>query len=70
MFYRNYRAWAEEAGQSVLSKVAFGRALSGQLTKLRRTGAGAKRAYLGVALSEYGQEQHDTLMAEKGHRRA
>ena len=68
MLYRNYRAWAEEGGQSSLAKNSFGRALRGQLPKLRTTGVGAKRDYVGVALSEYGQDQFGTLMAEKGQR--
>jgi putative DNA primase/helicase len=65
-FYRAYRAWAEEAGQSVLAKNSFGRALRGQLPKLRTTGAGKNRDYVGVALSDSGQEQFDDLMDEKG----
>ena len=68
-FYRSYRAWAEEAGQQILAKNSFGRALRGQLPKLKTSGAGAKRDYTGVALSDYGQEQFETLMAEKGQRR-
>jgi putative DNA primase/helicase len=68
-FYHNYRAWAEEGGQRILAKNSFGRALRGQLPQLKTTGAGAKREYVGVALSEYGQEQYDTLMGEKGQRR-
>jgi putative DNA primase/helicase len=69
-FYRYYRAWADEGGQQILAKNSFGRALRGQLPKLRTTGVGAKREYVGVALSEYGQEQYDALMAEKGQRRS
>jgi putative DNA primase/helicase len=68
MFYRSYRAWAEEAGQQILAKNSFGRALRGQLPTLKTTGVGAKRDYVGVALNDYGQEQFDTLMAEKGQR--
>jgi putative DNA primase/helicase len=67
--YRSYRAWAEDAGQQLLAKNAFGRALRGQVPKLRTTGHGAKRAYIGVALSDHGQEQFDALMKEKGTRR-
>ena len=67
-FYRNYRAWAEEAGQPILAKNSFGRALRGQLPKLKTTGAGAKRDYVGVSLSEHGQEQFDALLADKGRR--
>lgn len=68
--YRAYRAWAEEAGQRVLARHTFGRALRGQLPKLTITGRhGAKRAYLGVKLSEDGEEQFDVVMAEKGRRR-
>jgi putative DNA primase/helicase len=63
--YRGYRAWAEEAGQSILARNSFGRALSGQLPELKKTGVGAKRDYIGVALSDYGQTQFDDLMAEK-----
>jgi phage/plasmid-associated DNA primase len=66
--YRSYRAWADEAGQQILAKNSFGRALRGQLPKLSITGNGAKRTYVGVALSEYGQNQFNDLMAEKGHR--
>ncbi len=69
MFYRNYRAWAEEAGQPILAKNSFGRALRGQMPKLKTTGAGAKRDYVGVALSDYGQDQFTALMEEKGQRR-
>jgi putative DNA primase/helicase len=68
-FYRNYRAWAEEAGQQILAKNSFGRALRGQLPKLTTTGVGAKRDYVGIALSEHGQAQFDTLMQEKGQGR-
>lgn len=67
--YRSYRAWAEEAGQQILPKNSFGRALRGQLPKLKTAGVGAKRDYVGVALSNYGQEQLETLMAEQGRRR-
>jgi hypothetical protein len=69
LFYRYYRAWADEGGQQILPKNSFGRALRGQLPKLKTTGVGAKREYVGVALTEYGQEQYDALMAEKGQRR-
>lgn len=68
-FYHAYRAWAEEAGHSCLAKNSFGRALRGQLPKLRTTGAGQNRDYVGVALSDSGQEQFDALIAEKGQRR-
>lgn len=67
--YRSYRTWAQEAGQQILAVNSFGRALRGQLPKLKTTGVGAKRDYVGVALSDYGQEQLDTLMAEQGRRR-
>jgi putative DNA primase/helicase len=67
-FYRAYRAWAEEAGHSILAKNSFGRALRGQLPKLWTTGAGTNRDYIGVALSDSGREQFDALMAEKGRR--
>jgi putative DNA primase/helicase len=68
VFYRGYRAWAEEAGQHVLAKNSFGRALRGLLPKLKTLDHGAKRKYVGVALSEYGEDQLDTLMQEKGRR--
>jgi putative DNA primase/helicase len=67
-FYRNYRAWADETGQPMMAKNSFGRALRGQLPKLKTTGAGAKRDYVGVALSSDGQDQFDALMQEKGQR--
>jgi putative DNA primase/helicase len=66
--YRAYRAWAEEAGHKIVANNSFGRALKGQLPKLRTTGAGAKREYIGVALSEQGTECFDTIMMEKGRR--
>ncbi len=68
-FYRAYRAWAEEAGLTMLAKNSFGRASRGLVPKLKTTGHGARRDYIGVALSEYGEEQFDSLMAERGRRR-
>jgi putative DNA primase/helicase len=67
--YRSYRAWADESGHRISPANSFGRALRGQLPKLRTTGAGAKRDYVGVALSETGQSQFDALMEEKEKRR-
>jgi putative DNA primase/helicase len=67
--YRNYRTWAEESGHRILPVNTFGRALRGQLPKLRTTGVGAKRDYIGVALSETGQEQFKALMEEKAQAR-
>jgi putative DNA primase/helicase len=67
--YRAYQVWAGEAGQKVLAKHTFGRALKGQLPKLTTTGFGAKRAYLGVHLSEDGLGQYEAAMEEKGRRR-
>jgi hypothetical protein len=66
--YRDYRAWAEEAGHRVPPKNSFGRALRGQLPALKTTGVGAKRDYVGVALGDYGQDQFAALMEEKGQR--
>ena len=59
---------AAEAGQPMLAKNSFGRALRGQLPKLKTTGVGAKRDYVGVSLSEHGQEQFEAPLAEKGGR--
>jgi putative DNA primase/helicase len=68
--YRAFRAWAEETGQRLLARQVFGAALHGQLPKLKTGGRhGVNRAYLGVALSEEGQEQFEAVMAEKGRRR-
>jgi putative DNA primase/helicase len=55
--YHVYRRWAEENGHGVLAKNSFGRALREQMPKLKTTGVGAKRQYVGVALSEDGEEQ-------------
>jgi putative DNA primase/helicase len=66
--YRAYRAWAEEAGHKIAANNSFGRALKGQLPKLTTTGAGARREYIGLALSEQGTESFDTLTMEKGRR--
>jgi putative DNA primase/helicase len=68
-FYRSYCLWAEDAGHQRLAKNSFGRALRSLLPKLKTTGVGAKRDYVGVALSEYGDDQFETLMSEKGQRR-
>jgi putative DNA primase/helicase len=68
-FYRNYQEWAKDTGQRVLANNAFGMALKAALPKLKTTGAGAKRTYVGVALSEEGQDQYDALMEERSARR-
>jgi putative DNA primase/helicase len=68
-FYGYYRAWADEAGHHTLAKNSFGRALRGLLPQLKTTGAGAKRDYVGVALSETGQAQFDALLEEKNQKR-
>ena len=67
-FYRSYRVWAEEAGQKALARNSFGRALRGQLPALTTTGVGAKREYVGVSLSESGEDQFEALLREKGVR--
>ena len=67
MIYPVYRAWAEENGHTPLEKNSFGRALRGQIPKLDTTGVGAKRTYVGVALSKYGEEQFRSFcLADKG----
>ena len=68
-FFHAYRVWAEETGQQyILPKNSFGRALHEQIAKLKTTGVGAKRDYVGVALSVYGQETVRRSLAEKGKR--
>jgi putative DNA primase/helicase len=67
--YQTYRAWAEDAGQKIMARAWFGRALRDQIPTLTTSEVGQRRIYVGVGLSEYGQKRFDALMDEKGRGR-
>jgi putative DNA primase/helicase len=57
--YGAWKAWCEQQGQSARSSIVFGRDLRACVAQLSITGVGAKRRYVGVGLSEYGQQRYD-----------
>jgi putative DNA primase/helicase len=67
--YRAYKTWAAEAGHRVLANNVFGVRLGAQLPMLTKKGVGAKRTYVGVALSERGHKELEELVSEMGEAR-
>jgi putative DNA primase/helicase len=67
--FRAYQAWADETGHKASPRHVFGKALRALIPTLNYSGRGAKREYIGITLSENGQEAWDELLAEKGRRR-
>jgi hypothetical protein len=66
--YRAYKAWADETGNKASPRHVFGKALRALVPKLRTSGSGARRAYVGIALSDQGHEAWDELLKESGRR--
>src|SRR5262249_50079177 len=58
ILYAAYRVWAEEAGKKPVPRHVFGKSLHAVVPALRITGSGAKRAYEGIALSDYGEDEY------------
>ena len=59
VFYAAYRVWCEEVGQKPLPRHVFGRGLHAVVPTVTTIGRGAKRAYVGVALSADGVAQYE-----------
>jgi putative DNA primase/helicase len=59
VLYGAWKAWCEQQGQSARSNIVFGRDLRACVAQLAISGDGARRRYVGVGLSEYGQQQYD-----------
>jgi putative DNA primase/helicase len=57
--YGAWKAWCEQQGQSARSAIVFGRDLRACVAQLSISGVGAKRRYIGVGLSDYGQQGYD-----------
>jgi putative DNA primase/helicase len=67
--HRAYKSWSEETGQKALAAHMFGKELRDFVPTLHTSGVGARRNYVGVALSAEGRELWDQLLVEKGGRR-
>ena len=59
VLYGAWKTWCEQQGQSARSDIVFGRDLRACVAQLSISGVGAKRRYVGVGLSEYGQQRYD-----------
>jgi putative DNA primase/helicase len=59
VLYGAWKAWCEQQGQSARSAIVFGRDLRACVAQLSISGVGAKRRYVGVGLSGYGQQRYD-----------
>ena len=59
VLYGAWKTWCEQQGQSARSAIVFGRDLRACVAQLSISGVGAKRRYVGVGLSEYGQQRYD-----------
>lgn len=57
--YAAYRLWAQEAGQRPSPNHVFGKGLRAVVPYLATKNSGAARTYVGVELSEEGEEQYD-----------
>jgi putative DNA primase/helicase len=66
--YAAYQAWSEEAGQRPRTRAVFGRELHSVLPRIRIKGRGIARTYIGIALSDEGQEQLDEIRHAKERR--
>ncbi len=67
--YRAYKDWADDTGQKALPRNMFGKELRDVVPALTTAQAGARRTYVGVGLSEEGQEAWEVLQEEKGRKR-
>jgi putative DNA primase/helicase len=67
--YQVYRDWADDTGQKVLAKNMFGKELRDVVPTLTTSQSGARRAYVGVGLSEAGETAWEDLQSEKGKAR-
>jgi len=59
VLYGAWKAWCEQQGQSARSDIVFGRDLRACVAQLSISGVGAQRRYVGVGLSEYGQQKYE-----------
>jgi putative DNA primase/helicase len=59
VLYGAWKAWCDQQGQSARSSIVFGRDLRACVAQLAISGVGAKRCYVGVGLSRYGQQRYD-----------
>jgi putative DNA primase/helicase len=59
VLYAAWKAWCEQQGQSARSNIVFGRDLRACVAQLSISGVGTQRRYVGVGLSEYGQQRYD-----------
>jgi putative DNA primase/helicase len=64
VLYGAWKAWCEQQGQSARSNIVFGRDLGACVARLSISGVGARRCYVGVGLSEYGQQRYDLSTGE------
>lgn len=57
--YAAFRCWSQEAGQRpILATHMFGKALHAVIPDLKMTASGANRSYLGIDLSDAGEEMY------------
>jgi putative DNA primase/helicase len=54
-----WKLWCEQNGQRARSAIVFGRDLRACIPRLTISGGGAKRRYVGVGLTAYGQRKYD-----------
>jgi putative DNA primase/helicase len=66
--YQAYRAWASEGGHKAVANNTFGKELRDVVPKLGYRGAGKTRKYVGIALSEEGEDAWNQHLEEKGLR--
>ena len=64
--YRAYKTWAGESGHKAVANNTFGKELRDVMPRLGYQGAGASRKYVGIALSEHGEDGLDSLLKERG----
>lgn len=67
--FKAYKAWADENGHKAAPEHVFGKDLHSLVPRLKTSGGGAKRTYVGVALSDAGQEAWDELLQKNVRRR-
>ena len=64
--YRAYRTWAGESGHKAVANNTFGKELRDLVPRLGYRGAGAIRKYVGIVLSEHGEDELSELLGERG----
>ena len=64
--YRAYRTWAGESGHKAVANNTFGKELRDLVPRLGYRGAGASRKYVGIVLSEHGEDELSELLGERG----